>query len=187
MSLKTSLFYIFSISILLACGFSSFAEEKVLYKKVDKNGRVTFTDKPVPGSTKVVVNTNKNLMAIPRVKSNPKVADKDEKNEKEKAYQLIAIEQPSNDEAIRANDGNLYVIVALTPHLARNHSMRLLMDGSQVGQDQKVPYFSLTNIERGTHELTAQVIDDETGTVLQSSKSISFHILKSSRLQKNRR
>lgn len=187
MLLKNSPFYLLAMAILLSVSLPSFSEEKVLYKKIDKNGRVTFTDKPVPGSKKVVINTNKNVMTMPKPKPKAKSVESGEDVVADKAYEVLAIEQPSNDEAIRANDGNLYVVVALSPHLARKHSMRLLMNGAAAGSDQKVPYFSLSNIDRGTHQLTAQIIDDETGEVLQSSESLSFHLLRTSRLQNNRR
>ncbi len=187
MLLKNSPFYFFATAILLSLSFPSLSEEKVLYKKIDKNGRVIFTDKPVPGSKKVVINTNKNVMTMPKPKAKAKSVESEDTSETENLYEILAIEQPSNDEAIRANDGSLYVIVALSPHLARKHSVRLLMDGSTAGSDQKVPYFSLTNIDRGTHQLTAQIINDETGEVLQSSETLSFHLLRTSRLQNNRR
>ncbi|NVJ66402.1 MAG: DUF4124 domain-containing protein [Gammaproteobacteria bacterium] len=188
MLLKNSAFYLIVSVILLLLGLSLVAEEKVLYKKVDKNGRVIFTDKPVPGSKKMVINTNKNVMSIPKgkTKSSTAVEEDADKDKEAQAYEVLAIEQPSHDEAVRANDGNLYVIVALTPHLAREHCVRLLMDGATIGADQKVPYFSLTNIDRGTHQLTAQIINDETGEILQSSDTRTFHLLKTSILQNNR-
>ncbi|WP_195758367.1 DUF4124 domain-containing protein [Kangiella sp. HZ709] len=199
MSLKNILIYLSSALLLATVSAKSSAEEKTLYKKIDKNGRVIFTDKPLPGAKKVVVDTSKNVMAIPKVKTNKNVEDKfvvgfgkrkqDDNNEKTKPfqYQLLSIEKPTNDEAVRANDGNLYIIVAITPMLQREHSIRLLMDGEAASPDQKVPYFSLTSVDRGTHQLTAQVIDDSTGEILQSSESTEFHLLRASRLQNNRR
>ncbi len=199
MSFKNILIYFSSVILLATMSAKSSAEEKTLYKKIDKNGRVIFTDKPLPGAKKVVVDTSKNVMAIPKVKTNKneegKFAvefgkrNKDDKDDKKKPfqYQLLSIEKPNNDEAIRANDGNLYIIVAITPMLQREHSIRLLMDGAAASPDQKVPYFSLTGVDRGTHQLTAQVIDDATGEILQSSESIEFHLLRASRLQNNRR
>lgn len=192
MSLKNIIFYSAISFALLLTSSSIVGEEKVLYKKIDKNGRIIFTDKQLPGAKKVVVNTSKNVMSIPKSSESLKkpirnASDKNEDTQNKVLYDVLAIEKPVNDEAIRANDGNLYVIVALSPMLSREHSVRLLMNGTATGPDQKVPYFSLTEIERGTHDLVAQIILDETGEVIQSSETISFHMIRTSRLQRNRR
>lgn len=188
MLLKTSIFCTAISSLLLVASSSSIAQEKVLYKKVDKNGRIVFTDKPIAGSKKVVVDTSKNLLSIPRPK--PKIKDKNsevaqgDKSVNAIAYDVLEVEKPASGESVRANDGSLYVIIALSPMLDRNHSIRVLLDGEMVGSEQKVPYFSLTGIDRGAHQISAQVIDDESGEVIQTSKQTKFNMLRASRLNR---
>lgn len=165
---------------------------KVLYKKVDKNGRITFTDKETPGAKKITVNTRKNVLAMPKKAPEEYNYEDDLDNDKEKKkkpfkYSYLAIESPKNDESIRANDGGIYVVVGITPQLRGNHSVRLLMNGSSVAEDQKVPYFSLANIDRGTHKLQVQIIEDSSQKIIQSSPASSFHLQRMSLLQSNQR
>lgn len=60
----------------------------------------------------------------------------------------------------------------------------LHIDGVHVGQDQKIPYFNLANVARGTHELVAMVINDETQEIVQTSKAVTFHVLRTSILNR---
>lgn len=171
---------------------------KTLYKKVDKNGRITFTDKKVPGAKEITVNTRKNVLSMPRKipegdgeeydYEDDLDSDRDKKNKKKPfKYKYLAVESPKNDESIRANDGGIYVVVGITPQLKGSHSVRLLMDGSSVSEDQKVPYFSLSNVDRGTHELQVQIIDDKSQKIIQSSGTSTFHLQRMSLLQSNQR
>lgn len=163
---------------------------KTLYKKVDKNGRITFTDKPLPGAKEVTVDTQKNLLSMPRKASEQYHYEDDEdakKKEKPFKYNYLAIETPKTGESIRANDGSLYVLIGITPQLKGAHTLRLLMDGAAISEDQKAPYFSLSNIDRGTHNLQVQIIEDSSQKVIQSSPISTFHLHRASLLQSNRR
>ena len=58
------------------------------------------------------------------------------------------------------------------------------MDGSPVGQPQTSPYFSLNNVDRGTHQLAVTVIDEDTKKQIQTSETITFHLLRASILNR---
>ncbi|WP_223668765.1 DUF4124 domain-containing protein [Kangiella shandongensis] len=163
------------------------ANETVLYKKVDKDGNVIFTDKPIPGSTPVKVNTDKNTVETPRSSFRTRQEVNDEDSEEAFQYEVLAIDSPQNDEGIRANDGNINIIAGITPQLKAEHSLQLVIDGSAYGSAQKLPYFNLTNVDRGTHTASIDVINDKTQEVIQSSQPITFHVLRASRLHNKRR
>lgn len=175
----------------LSCGsIATSAKETVMYKKIDKDGNVVFTDKPIPGSKPITVKTDVNVVSTPKpAYKAPTLSDSSEADDdvKKFKYEVLAIDTPKNDEGIRANDGRINVIVAVTPNLRPNHSVQLKLDGNNVGQAQKIPYFNLTEVERGTHQLQAMIIDDDSGETVQSSDAISFHALIASRLNQNRR
>lgn len=169
------------IGLISLFSLHSLAEEVVIYKKVDKNGKVTISDKPFPGATKKVIKTNTNVVSMPLPsKASPSADDSDEEEEEAFQYDLLAIDSPKVDEAIRANDGSVYIIAAISPQLQSNHSVRLYMDGKPVGQLQKVPYFSLSNVDRGTHRLKVSIIDTETNKAIQTSAESHFHLLRAS-------
>lgn len=165
------------------------AKETVMYKKIDKDGNVVFTDKPIPGAKPITIKTDVNVVTTPKPTykapplNEPPVMPVEEKFQ----YEVLAIDTPKNDEGIRANDGRINVVVAVTPNLRPNHSVQLKLDGSNVGQAQKIPYFTLTEVERGTHQLQAEVVEDGSGETVQTTEAISFHALIASRLNQNRR
>lgn len=177
-----------SLAVLVGITLTSSAKETVMYKKVDKDGKVVFTDKPIPGSKAVTIKTDVNVVKTPKPTFRKPSTDKPDDSEKKPfQYKMLAIDTPKDDEGIRANDGNVNVVIAITPNLQEGHSVQLRLDGNDTGQPQKIPYFSLSGVERGTHQLQAVVINDGSGDVVQSSDSISFHALIASRLNQNRR
>ena len=92
-------------------------------------------------------------------------------------YTSLSILQPASEEAIRSNSGYLTVSYSLQPALESKHSTELLIDGSPVQSSGSGGSFSLTNIDRGTHTLIVQVIDDS-GSVLITSDSIMITMLR---------
>lgn len=184
MSLKVSC--LFKLFILIAsCFWLTSAGATVLYKTVDKDGKVTYTDKPSDEAEAITVQTDRNVVSTPRMNSgSPQPSnDKEEKSEGT-AYDIFAIDSPADEEGVRANDGSVNIVVGISPRIHPNHSIRMHMDGAPVGQDQKIPYFNLANVDRGSHELVAMVINDETQEIVQISKSVTFHLLRTSNLNR---
>ncbi|HEY9032154.1 MAG TPA: DUF4124 domain-containing protein [Kangiella sp.] len=175
MSFKAS--YLLKFFILMAsCLWFSSADATVLYKKIDKDGKVIFTDKPSDDAEAITVQSNRNVIAGPRTNVSNESASKDDpKNPATIKYDVFSIDSPSNGESIQSQDGSINIVVGITPQIRPNHSIRLHINGTRVGQDQKIPYFNLTNIARGSQELTAIVVDDETEGVIQTSKPITFY------------
>ncbi|GAA0205646.1 DUF4124 domain-containing protein [Kangiella japonica] len=187
--MKSLYLTVLSLFVLASCSLAVLAKETVMYKKIDKDGNVVFTDKPIPGSKPITVKTDVNVVSTPKPTFKaPSISQPTEMvDEKEFQYEVLAIDTPKDDEGIRANDGRINVIVAVTPNLRPNHSVQLKMDGNNTGQAQKIPYFNLSDVERGTHQLQAVIIDDDSGEAVQSSDTVSFHALIASRLNQNRR
>lgn len=183
------LYKIFFIGILLIAAFGVLgAKETVMYKKVDANGKITFTDKPIPGAKAIKVKTDTNVVSTPKLRTlNQPRMNAQQTDAKPFKYEVLAIDTPKDDEGVRANDGSVNVVIGVTPNLQPNHSIQLQLDGSKVGQQQKIPYFTLTEVERGTHGLQAVIINDETNEPVQSSDTITFHALKTSILNNNNR
>lgn len=178
------------ITILLSViAFHAYAaKETVMYKKIDEDGNVVFTDKPIPGSKAIKVKTETNVVETPKPSFRPQITQEKKPEGKDNfKYDVLAIDMPKNDEAVRANAGNINVVVAITPNLQTRHSVQLKLDGQNKGQQQSVPYFTMTEVARGTHQLQAVIVDKETGEEIQSSEAISFHTLRASRLNNKRR
>lgn len=167
---------------LLILGFSllTLANATVLYKKVDKDGKVTFTDKPSDDAELITVDSKRNFISRPDSdKRNNTQSDKTLAPEPQEShtYDIFAIDSPVNSQSVRSPNGSVTVFVGISPQLDANHSIRLHLNGQSVGQDQKIPYFSLTDIEEDTYELLAVIINDETEEVIQTSAPVTFNLV----------
>ncbi|MHC9511549.1 DUF4124 domain-containing protein [Kangiella sp. M94] len=170
MSLKAS--HLLKLSLLMISSvWLSAADATVLYKKVDKDGKVTYTDKPSDDAVMITVQTDQNQQQSE--------SNRDEISDS-KSYEVFSIDSPSNSEKVYSHDGSVNIVIGITPQVQPSHSIRLHMDGVQVGQDQKIPYFNLRDVDNGTYELLAIVIDDETQQIVQTSKAVTFHLLPTS-------
>lgn len=151
-----------------------FAE--TVYKTVDENGNIIFTDKPSENSEEIKLQelqTIKNPNP-PRLTTSPKESTL----EKESLYKSILITNPADGSGLRSNNGSVSISVSLVPPLRPGHKIIIAMDGNKVsaGSAESV---SLQNVERGTHSLTASVIDGN-GKKLASISS-SFSLLRVSK------
>jgi hypothetical protein len=100
-------------------------------------------------------------------------------------YQVLRILVPQPDATVRDNAGNLIVSVNSEPALFPGHSYRLLLDGNEVGQAGRSPVFPLENIDRGTHQLAVEIIDQQ-GRIIERTPSQPFHLLRISLAQKRK-
>lgn len=144
-----------------------------IYRQVDENGHVTFSDRPQDGGEPVKLSPiNRTPPVTVRERREPpqptKSADSTD-------YESIRVSQPADDEVVRDNTGNLAVSVQVVPKLAKGHRIRLLVDGTSPVDDSASGQFQLTNVDRGSHELSAQVIDDQ-GNIRIESEPVTVHL-----------
>jgi len=155
-----------------------------IYKTVDKDGNVVFTDVP-PGDKTDTVKLEKYNSYEPVTTPQPAstatttTAEADtEETAPETAYELVSIASPAYDEAIRQNAGMVTVAVNTTPQLdtAAGHKLQILLDGVVKAEGSSASLL-LENVDRGTHELRAQITDAD-GQVLAQSAASTFHLLR---------
>jgi len=152
-----------------------------IYRTVDEQGNVVFTDVPPKDdeeSEQVVIenpNTFESKEAAPETDAWV-VEDADASVEPEFSYADLSIVSPQNDEPVRENSGNVTIIGNVSPRLQSGHTMRLLMDGSLV-QEGRQTTFAMTNVDRGTHVVTLEIADDA-GNVIKRSPDSTFHMLR---------
>jgi hypothetical protein len=142
-----------------------------VWRWVDKEGVMHFSDRPVPGAVPVNV-TPQTVELEPAVAPPPRSQPPRQSNAD---YRAIVIAKPSNDEAIFGTGGQLSVSIRIDPGLQAGHSVRLEMDGrlvSPVGATQLD--YSFNDVDRGTHTLTATIVGNN--QVLLQSAPVTFHM-----------
>ncbi len=149
-----------------------------LYKSVDENGNVTYTDKsgtkakPVepPGLTSYAPPKRHTETEPPgstaATPEPPKVTQ----------YSQITIKTPADGTALRDASGGIDVVLDITPALntALGHKVVIAVDGKLASTSQSAQA-KLENVERGEHQLVAQVVDDK-GKVLKQSRPIKIQL-----------
>ncbi|MGK0223728.1 MAG: hypothetical protein ACI9ON_002975 [Limisphaerales bacterium] len=167
-----------------------------IYKSVDAEGNVIFTDvPPTNGEQKAVVELNEtNQFDGPAPRSEQtgsrgnrrdQTSDLDTTEEEAEPpiYEVLQVTSPKHDLAIRENSGSVSITVSLTPELSNEHghALEILMDGETLA-NAAMTSVDLANVDRGTHNISARVIDEE-GRTLITSETVSFHMLRYSKKQ----
>lgn len=155
----------------LILSVSAFADSA--YKSVDEEGNVIFTDKPIEGAEEIKLKKAQSIEtpAIKPFKYTPA-----QKKEKKEEYTKLLITNPVNDSTIHSNDGKVTVTASLEPALKPQDQLVLYLDGQQVSTGKAVQ-FSLSEIERGTHNLSVAVVAND-GKILRRSEDIVFYLRK---------
>jgi hypothetical protein len=170
-------------SVIALCALLSLtpAVSAEVYTYVDAEGNRVFTDQPRRNAKKVDIAPT-NRVAQPtntpsrasRTKPAPSPIFR---------YQLLRILAPEPDSTIREIQGNLNVTVTNDPELQPGHLYQLLLDGLPYAAPTRSPVFPLTNIDRGTHQLSVEIVDGN-GRVLERTPNQPFHLLRISLSQK---
>lgn len=167
-----------------------------IYRIVDKDGYVTFTDTPQKGATKINLplsqvysasthatehsNKQNNPASRPTAPAPPATkADMD-------YYRQVQIVSPKNQETIQNSGGKLEVAVGLVPNLRSGDKLVVAIDDEPVTEsvDQNAS-FVLQGIPRGTHRLQAYVMAADTH-ILKSSEVMTVYMHQASLGQNNK-
>jgi hypothetical protein len=159
---------------LLLLGLPAMAD---VYTYIDSEGNRVFTDQPKGNAKKVeIAPTNGMNQTAPTPRAPLTIAPPAEVA----AYQMLRILVPEPDATVQeGSSGNLIVTLTSDPILMPGHNYRLLLDGKVAGSPGRSPVFPLTNLDRGTHQLAAEIIDAD-GRIIERTPSQPVHIVRTS-------
>ncbi|MBT8765732.1 DUF4124 domain-containing protein [Metapseudomonas boanensis] len=152
-----------------------------VYTYVDEEGNRVFTDRPKPGDAQRIELAPSNAMSPTSPAAPPPMVQAP--IPRELGYQLLRILVPEPDATIRDGEGNLIVTAVSEPGLHQGHNYRLLLDGQSMGEPGRSPVFPLKNLDRGTHQLAVEIVDD-LGRTVERTPSQPVHIARISLAQK---
>jgi hypothetical protein len=151
------------------------AQAAVVYKWVDADGVVHYSDQPVPGAEKIVTagrsSLNGSSAAASPVNSNPNQARTGAAAQARPAAITLVSPQPEqnffNNEPIN---------VALSqPELKAEESVTWHLNGKELDQPPTATQFVLPNPGRGTFAIAATITNQTTGEV-ESTPSVTFYV-----------
>lgn len=166
--------------ILLALLATTVANSAPLYKVVNENGSVTYTDTYQPDAKEVDL-TSINSAVMPAI---PTPSNQQKRMIKEfPVYELTFI-SPEDKQTIRNNLGIMTISASLrsAANLTATPSgkFQLIIDGKPE-QSNAVPTFTVKNLDRGEHSVQIKLIH-QTGKILASTETRVFYLKQASRL-----
>jgi hypothetical protein len=150
----------------------------VIYRWVDAEGVVHYSDQASPGAEKIVTSTSSaGTVAGPRTSSSPQPQQAAQKG---LTYSEFTITAPLPDQSYFAEDV-IAVHLTLTPSLRPNQAITWQLNGKQLDSPPDAVSFALPRLDRGTYVLTASITDGQTGEA-QSSTGVTFFVRQPSSL-----
>ncbi|MFT7234878.1 MAG: hypothetical protein ACI9QV_000447 [Methylophagaceae bacterium] len=170
------------ISLLLLL-ILSFTLQADIYRLVDSNGNVTFTDEPNSKAELIELEELPTYepIAIPISVVDSTTTPLEESDVLFVPNYRIMITSPEQNQSIWTGGGILIASVSLQPKLSTGRAdlLQFTLDGKNIGDAQTGASYNFENIERGSHILAVSVVDKK-GRILATSKSILFQMHRSS-------
>lgn len=161
------------LSLVLAS--SALAKDDEVYKWVDENGVIHYTDKPprkdaepakLPPLQTYKGGTAPDLRRFdkgPRDGTPPAGAAQ------------VQIVTPARDETFRSAERVVPIAVMVTPSLRQGHKLIYMVDGKPVSMPTTDTSFAVTGVNRGSHSVVVTLVDDA-GEELGRSQPVTFHM-----------
>lgn len=160
------------ITIALLVLMLSLGAAAQVYRTVDEQGNVKYTDQPPANDPSA------EELQLPSVNTQPALSPSKPSNESEKediGYKEVAILSPAQDSTIPPGQLEVVVQVFLEPALKTGHRVQLLHNGQPHGSAAPATSFVIDSLIRGEHTLQAQVIDGTDNPIGQSD-TVTIHV-----------
>jgi hypothetical protein len=162
--------------LLFALSSAAQDSRRELWMWKDANGVTHYSDRPVPGARKVELShvSEPQEATVPVSPAGP-VPTEDEEEAVPVEYRLLEFRQPTEGQTFFGADAAVDVQLRMEPQLAEGHRLALYLDGTLVGGAANSTSYTIGNLPRGEHTLTA-VIQDERGNDLLRSQPRTFNV-----------
>jgi hypothetical protein len=163
------------MALLLSWTLTAAATE--MWRWVDENGVVHFSDRPRPGAERVDMRPAQTFTAPEIEPRRPAVAEPEQDGEEPATarYNRLAILSPDDGETLWNIAGELTIQVDVDPALRSNHGFLVYLNGQRVGSPHSEPSFTIGDVTRGEHTLRVAIVD-ERGRERASSNPVVFYV-----------
>lgn len=149
-----------------------------IYKYTDASGNTAYSNQPPNGTKAETVELpplNSVETVVPAAPPPlPATQNQNRNQQSAAAYQVLALKDLPEDEALRANNGSFTVGVAIEPRLQPGHLLQLVVDGAPYGQPTNIPRLQVVELDRGEHSLSVQVLENQRS--IQQSETVNLTV-----------
>ncbi|MDN6319326.1 MAG: DUF4124 domain-containing protein [Marinobacter sp.] len=145
-----------------------------VYRNVDAQGNVTFSDEPSKGAETVKVKPV-TTVTLPKPK-NVRETDKLREDVKREGsvYESVSFTHPEDEQAFHSGSGDVRFEMRSTPGLESGHKYEVTLDGQPVGQSTSGTV-TVNNVYRGTHEAGIHIVDSN-GVQIKTGSPVRFTV-----------
>lgn len=167
------------ILILAGLTLSLAAQPQEIYRWVDKDGQIHYSDQPGAANAERVILADPNAYeSEPAFGNYAPSGDDPDDSDAYSPYTALAIVQPTPDQTFFGADATVAVTAELDGTLRPDHTLVFFVNGNRRPAAGGLG-LELQNLERGTHFLRASVLD-QNGEPVITSQQITFHIRQAS-------
>lgn len=159
--------------LLVLCLLASPASFAQIYKTVDKDGNVVYTDNPPNDQAETVKLRELNTLP-PEVQSHSRSNDRSD--HEEFIEYTVTIVSPKNEVVIPPGQRDLAVAISLNPSLHQDHLITYYIDGELVEETQSTSIV-IQDPPRGGRSITVEVINQQ-GDVLGASEPLTVNVIR---------
>jgi hypothetical protein len=161
---------------LLAVAVQAQESKRDFWTWKDANGVTQFSDRPVPGARRITIYSSSAAPAAGPVTGGPAPAATAAPDSQAAAsYQSLEIWSPASGESFFGTDAAVIVRLRSEPSLAPKDRLLLYLDGKLVEGEADSYDYTLTNLERGAHSLSAVILDARGDEKIRSAPRV-FHV-----------
>lgn len=164
------------IGLLALCSGAVSAQS--IYKTVDEQGRVSYSDKPP--ANRNAESEEEQAAELPPVNAIPEqpIERRGERSQRDRDAQTpdyqVRVINPTPESSVPPGQRDLSIVATLNQRLEPEHELVYYMDGERLAQTRE-QQFLVKQIYRGSHIITVQVVDGD-GRVLARSEPVRVHV-----------
>ncbi|QIK38991.1 DUF4124 domain-containing protein [Caldichromatium japonicum] len=137
-----------------------------IYRWVDAEGRVHFSDQRIPSAERLDIQSGRQIQPPPA--PGPNSPDEHYPG----PYSQVALLTPTSDQTLSDPAQGVAVSLYLEPALVEGHQLRLMIDNRVMVLDRNQTQLRLKGLEAGRHRLQIQVWGPDDRIVAQSASRI---------------
>jgi hypothetical protein len=160
------------LAIGLLTGFT--VQAAVIYKWVDADGVVHFSDQASPGAEKIVTAVPSAPAASGARNATGPIAPAQKTAQGTLNYTDFTITSPAQEQTFFGDDV-VSVHLNLNPSLRPNQTITWHLNGRQVDASPTAVSFALPHLDRGTYALAANITDQQTSESV-TSNTVTFFV-----------
>lgn len=166
---------IFLLTVVLCpLGFSASLCAAEIYKVVNSDGSISYSDQPPKDAAadEVVL---PEIFILPSVDV-PTVSALSSAQTADLQSKSVRIHSPLNEEVIRGSDNRLSIVVSVSPTIAEDERLQLLQNGKPYGPAQSSGQWNLARLLPGTQKFSVQLVSN-TGQIRGQSSTVTIYVI----------